>query len=89
MYLILKIVKKWKNYSVKGSEQMGLLKTITIGIIALIGGLFVGIILYVIFGGETTNPSWENWMYVPCYIVPFSAFILGIIFGRRIEQVNV
>ncbi len=67
---------------------MGLLKTTTIGVIALIFGLFLGIILYVILGGETTEPKWENWMYIPCYIVPFCALITGLVFGRKIDLVS-
>ncbi len=62
---------------------MRLLRTLTIGIIALIGGLFVGLVLYILMGGETTNPMWENWMYGPCYAIPFCAFIFGIVKGWR------
>jgi len=75
-------------YSVKECEIMRLLRTFTIGIIALIGGLFIGMILYVLMGGETNDPIWENWMYGPCYVVPFCAFIFGIVKGWRQNDVD-
>ena len=59
---------------------MRVLRTITIGIIALIGGLFLGIILFVIGGKPET---WQNWQYGTCYAVPFGAFILGILIGWK------
>tara|TARA_B100001564_G_C20144755_1_gene448218 strand:- start:178 stop:384 length:207 start_codon:yes stop_codon:yes gene_type:complete len=62
---------------------MRLLRTITIGIIALIGGLLLGLVLYVIFGGETTDPIWESWMYVPCYFVPLCACLWGMRSGWK------
>ena len=67
---------------------MGLLKTMTMGIIFLFFGCFLGIILYVILGGETTEPKWENWMYFPCYFIPFCALIGGMIIGHKIDNVN-
>ena len=59
---------------------MRVLRTITIGIIALIGGLFLGIILFVIGGKPET---WQNWQYGTCYAVPFGALILGILIGWK------
>ena len=52
---------------------MRILRTVTIGIIALIGGLLLGLVLYIILGGETTDPIWETWMFFLCYFVPFIA----------------
>ena len=78
MYSILKVVKKSQHYSVKECDIMKVLRIITIGIIALIAGLLFGLVLYVIMGGDTTDPTWEKWMYGPCYFVPFSALILGL-----------
>tara|TARA_B100001996_G_scaffold342497_1_gene297148 strand:- start:127 stop:327 length:201 start_codon:yes stop_codon:yes gene_type:complete len=62
---------------------MRLLRTITIGIIALLAGLLFGLVLYIIMGGETTDPTWENWMYGPCYFIPFCAFMIGIFMEWR------
>ena len=62
---------------------MRILRTVTIGIIALIGGLLLGLVLYIILGGETTDPIWETWMFFPCYFVPFIACLLGLRSGWK------
>lgn len=80
MFLIQKIVKRSKNYSIKESDRMRLLRTITIGIIALIGGLLLGLILFVL-GGKPE--SWQNWQYGACYAVPLCAFMWGIWIGWK------
>ena len=64
---------------------MGLLKTTTVGLIGLVLGIFVGVIVYVILGGETNEPEWENWMSFPCYVIPLIAMIYGLRLGSKIE----
>ena len=59
---------------------MRLLRTITIGIIALIGGLLLGLILFVL-GGKPE--SWQNWQFGVCYAVPLCAFMWGIWIGWK------
>lgn len=65
---------------------MGLLKTTTVGLIGLVLGIFIGIIFYVVLGGETKEPEWKNWMYFPCYIIPTIAMIFGLRIGSRIDR---
>ena len=64
---------------------MRLLRTITIGIIALIGGLLLGLILFVL-GGKPE--SWQNWQYGTCYAIPFLAFVLGIWKGWKSFEIE-
>ena len=80
MYSILKVAKKSQNYSAKGCDDMRLIRTITIGIIGLITGLFLGLILFLIIG---TPETWQNWQYGTCYAIPFSTFIIGILIGWK------
>ena len=85
MCSILKVVMKSQYYSAIECDDMRLLRSITIGIIALIGGLFIGLILFVIGGKPET---WQNWQYGTCYAIPFLAFVFGTIMGWRKNDVD-
>jgi|TARA_B110000008_G_scaffold76976_1_gene78401 hypothetical protein len=47
--------------------------------------MILGLIAYIIFGGVTSSPSSEDFMYGPCYGVPFSLIFIAFVYGIRVE----
>jgi hypothetical protein len=47
--------------------------------------MILGLVAYIIFGGITSSPSSSDFMYGPCYGVPFSIILLAFIYGLRVQ----
>ncbi len=69
---------------------MSVLRGLTLSMIALLPGVFLGLLAYLAMGGGSDTTEWESWMYFPCYGVPlffmFTAFMFGMRSGRVEDQ---
>ncbi|MAR41639.1 MAG: hypothetical protein CMB58_002645 [Methanobacteriota archaeon] len=61
---------------------MGLMRGLILAAIALLPGVFLGLLAYIIMGGNTNSTESSDFMFLPCYGVPLlftgAAFILGM-----------
>lgn len=62
---------------------MRFLRAIYLGMMAFVGGLFLGLIGYMIGGAPEGAGNWQNWQYLTCYAIPFGSFILGTLAGWK------
>ena len=53
--------------------------------VSIIPAMILGLIAYIIFGGVTSSPSSADFMYGPCYGVPFSLIFIAFVYGIRVE----
>ena len=65
---------------------MRVMRGLVFGTVSVLPALFVGMVSYVLIGGDTTFPEWETWMYGPCYLLP--GLIVGgsLLLGLRDEE---
>ena len=62
---------------------MGALRAVIFGVVAIFPALIFGLIAYLLFGGQAESTVWENWMYGPCYGIPFATIIIAFIIGLK------
>ena len=65
---------------------MRVMRGLVFGAVSVLPAFFVGMVTYVLIGGETAFPEWEAWMYGPCYLLP--GLIVGgsLLLGLRDEE---
>jgi hypothetical protein len=58
------------------------MRAVVFGAVSIFPALFIGMMVYVLLGGETEFPEWEIWMYGPCYLLPslivVGSFLIGL-----------
>lgn len=67
---------------------MSLLRGVTLSLIAILPGIIIGALAYLVIGGSSDNTEWESWQYLPCYGIPLSCMILAFLFGMRSSRVE-
>ena len=67
---------------------MRLLRGLTLSLIALLPGIIVGALAYLVIGGSTDTTEWESWMYLPCYGIPLFCMFAAFLFGMRSSKVE-
>ena len=67
---------------------MSLLRGLTLSLIALLPGIIVGALAYLVIGGSTDTTEWESWMYLPCYGIPLFFMFVAFLFGMRSSKVE-
>ncbi|DAC46761.1 MAG: hypothetical protein CMA62_02715 [Euryarchaeota archaeon] len=67
---------------------MGVLRGLTLSMVALLPALFLGLLAYLIMGGSSDTTEWDTWMYIPCYGVPLFCLFVAFIFGMRSGRVE-
>jgi len=65
---------------------MRVMRGLVFGAVSVLPAFFVGMVVYVLIGGDTDFPEWDTWMYGPCYLLP--ALIVGgsLLLGLRDEE---
>ncbi len=67
---------------VQSANIMGLMRGLILAAIALLPGVFLGLLAYIIMGGNTNSTDPSDFMFLPCYGVPMlfigAAFVLGM-----------
>ena len=64
---------------------MSITRGLVFALVSVIPAMILGLVSYIIFGGVTSSPSSEDFMYGPCYGVPFSLILIAFIYGVRIQ----
>ena len=64
---------------------MSVTRGLVFALVSVIPAMILGLVAYIIFGGVTSSPSSEDFMYGPCYGVPFSLILIAFIYGVRIQ----
>ena len=68
---------------------MGVLRGLTLALIAILPAFILGFIAYLLTGGGTSDTTeWESWMYLPCYGVPLFCLVVAFIFGMKSGRVE-
>lgn len=62
---------------------MSFTRGLIFSLVAIIPAMILGLVSYIILGGETSSPSSSDFMYGPCYGVPFTVIFLSFIYGLR------
>ena len=52
-------------------------------LVSIIPAMILGLVSYIMLGGVTSSPESSDFMFGPCYGVPFSIIILAFIYGFR------
>ena len=63
--------------------DMSLTRGLIFSLVSIIPAMILGLISYIILGGVTSAPESSDFMFGPCYGVPFSIIILAFIYGFR------
>ncbi len=66
---------------------MSLTRGVVFALVSIIPAMILGLVAYIIFDGVTSAPSSSDFMYGPCYGVPFSIILLAFVYGYR-DQVG-
>jgi hypothetical protein len=64
---------------------MSITRGLVFALVSIIPAMILGLIAYIIFGGVTSSPSSADFMYGPCYGVPFSLIFIAFVYGIRVE----
>ena len=62
---------------------MSFTRGLIFSLVAIIPAMILGLVSYIILGGETSSPNSSDFMYGPCYGVPFIVIFLSFIYGLR------
>jgi hypothetical protein len=62
---------------------MGILRAVIFGVVAVFPALILGLVSYLLFGGQAESTDWETWMYGPCYGIPFATITIAFIIGLK------
>jgi|TARA_B100001105_G_C22056849_1_gene300636 hypothetical protein len=62
---------------------MGILRAVIFGAVAVFPALIFGVVSYMILGGELKSPSPSDFMYGPCYGIPFATITIAFIIGLK------
>ena len=64
---------------------MSMTRGLVFALVSVLPAMILGLVAYIIFGGITSSPSSADFMYGPCYGVPFSIILLAFIYGLRVQ----
>ena len=64
---------------------MSITRGLVFALVSVLPAMILGLVAYIIFGGITSSPSSSDFMYGPCYGVPFSIILLAFIYGLRVQ----
>tara|TARA_B100001750_G_C15126698_1_gene407789 strand:- start:132 stop:338 length:207 start_codon:yes stop_codon:yes gene_type:complete len=62
---------------------MGAARGIVFGGVSVFPAMLVGVVLFLIMGGA--DQDWANWMWFPCYILPFGLITAASVYGWRTD----
>ncbi len=64
-------------------DNMSVTRGLIFSLVSIIPAMIFGLISYIILGGVTSSPESSDFMFGPCYGVPFSLIIIAFIYGFR------
>ena len=64
-------------------NNMSVTRGLIFSLVSIIPAMIFGIVSYIILGGVTSSPESSDFMFGPCYGVPFSLIIIAFIYGFR------
>jgi len=74
---------------VQSGSVMGVMRGLILAAIAFLPAVFLGLLAYIVMGGETNSTNSSDFMFLPCYGVPLlfigAAFILGMREDAEVE----
>ena len=65
------------------ADNMSVTRGLIFSLVTVIPAMILGLVSYIILGGETSSPDSSDFMYGPCYGVPFSLIIIAFIYGLK------
>ena len=63
--------------------DMSFTKGLIFSLVSIIPAMILGLVSYIILGGVTSSPDSSDFMYGPCYGVPFSIIIIAFVYGLK------
>ena len=63
--------------------DMSFTRGLIFSLVSIIPAMILGLVSYIILGGVTSSPDGSDFMYGPCYGVPFSLIIIAFIYGLK------
>ena len=64
-------------------NNMSVTRGLIFSLVSIIPAMILGLVSYIILGGVTSSPNGSDFMYGPCYGVPFSLIIIAFIYGLK------
>ncbi|MGY8644846.1 MAG: hypothetical protein ACKVIE_01915 [Candidatus Poseidoniales archaeon] len=64
---------------------MSVTRGLIFALVSVIPAMIFGLAAYILFDGVTSSPSSSDFMYGPCYGVPFMVIFLAFLYGFRID----
>ena len=64
-------------------NNMSVTRGLIFSLVSIIPAMIFGLVSYIILGGVTSSPESSDFMFGPCYGVPFSLIIIAFIYGFR------
>jgi|TARA_B110000914_G_C15460538_1_gene445624 hypothetical protein len=64
---------------------MSVTRGLIFALVSIIPAMILGLFAYILFDGVTSSPSSSDFMYGPCYGVPFTVILVAFIYGFRIQ----
>ena len=65
------------------ANNMSVTRGLIFSLVTIIPAMILGLVSYIILGGVTSSPDSLDFMYGPCYGVPFSLIIIAFIYGLK------
>ena len=65
------------------ADNMSVTRGLIFSLVSIIPAMILGLVSYIILGGVTSSPDTSDFMYGPCYGVPFSISIIAFIYGLK------
>ena len=65
------------------ADNMSVTRGLIFSLVSIIPAMILGLVSYIILGGVTSSPDSSDFMYGPCYGVPFSLIIIAFIYGLK------
>lgn len=66
-------------------HYMSFTRGLIFSLVSIIPAMIFGLVSYIIMGGVTSSPDSSDFMFGPCYGVPFSIIFIAFIYGLRIQ----
>ena len=64
-------------------NNMSVTRGLIFSSVSIIPAMILGLVSYIILGGVTSSPDSADFMYGPCYGVPFSIIFISFIYGLK------
>ena len=65
------------------ANNMSVTRGLIFSLVTVIPAMILGLVSYIILGGVTSSTDSSDFMYGPCYGVPFSLIIIAFIYGLK------